>query len=158
MADAYDDHRTLTTTGTHRGGDPEEDTGRTVRAPKGPDPASGHGRRVDKDPLQLLRHREDERLRIRIAPDAPPPDDFEVVARYGDADDLHAALRDDDLIDEEHFLVLEDPVAREVHFTPARRLKDGGLRDFNISDVHVFHDETAAADFATRRQRELRSD
>jgi len=59
--------RDLTTEGSHRGNDPPTDTGRTVRSPTGPDPASGSAH-VTPALFQVMQATDGETVRIRVHP------------------------------------------------------------------------------------------
>jgi hypothetical protein len=162
MRDAYDDHRTLTTTGTHRGGAPAHDTGATVRAEEAPDPEAGDAAPADPPPFQVVERTDaaadaapdDDagRYRIRPRPDAPPADAFAELGRYASEAAVRTALLDAGVPADDHHLVVERTDGEAV-FTPDRRLAAGGFGDPGVRRVTVFLDAASAAAYADRVRR-----
>lgn len=109
MSDVPDD---LTTEGTHRGGDPPEDTGRTVRAPDGPDDGAKDARTTPAR-FQLMKHKDALRYRVRAFPPrtvvSDADDGYTEVDQFTHPDDLREALVD--LPDATFTIVFEDPDA-----------------------------------------------
>lgn len=97
MTDVPDD---LTTEGTHRGNEPPEDTGRTVRSPEGPDPSTGSAQETPAL-FQVMRAADDaDRSGFRIRTHPPrrvvedADDGYEEVAQVHTPDSLREVLGD----------------------------------------------------------------
>ncbi|WP_232798069.1 hypothetical protein [Salinibacter altiplanensis] len=104
----------LSGVGTHRGNNPESETGQTVRSPTGPDPNATEAQPAPGLFL-VVRAPSEERLSIQAhsaQAEVDGPDDGDEVGRYRTVDALRAALADLEM--SEYVAVFEDAEANRV--------------------------------------------
>ena len=150
MADLPDD---LSDVGTHRGNDPEPETGQTVRSPTGPDPNA-----TEAQPAQglfvVVRASSGEWLSIQAhsaRAEVAGPDEGEEVGQYRSVEALRDALADADM--NEHVAVFEDAEADRVLVEDDVSAHHAWIGKPRYPRVTLFRDADEANAFAEAHER-----
>lgn len=139
----------LTTEGSHRGNDPPTETGRTVRSPTGPDPASGSAQ-VTPALFQVMRATDGETVRIRVHPPRrvveEADDGYSEVAQLRTPDALRETL--DSLDSGDGHAVFEVHDSGEVYVEHETSLDHPWLTKPEYDVATFFRSAEAAAEYA----------
>jgi len=151
MTDLPDD---LSDVGTHRGNDPEPETGQTVRSPTGPDPNA-----TEAQPalglFVVVRAPSGQRLSIQAhSPQAEvgEPDDGEEVGRYHSVEALRDALVDTAEMDA-YVAVFEDAEADRVLVEDDVSARHPWIGKPRYPRITLFRDGEEADAFAEAHER-----
>jgi hypothetical protein len=145
MVDLPDD---LPDVGAHRGKNPPEETGQTVRSPEGPDPSASRARSIEAL-FQVIRGPAHGRLVIRAHParaEATAPETGDEVGQFRTAAALRDALADVGL--EEWVAVFEDAQADRMHVDDDVTAHHAWLGRARYSTVAFFETIEEARSFA----------
>lgn len=150
MADLPDD---LSDVGTHRGNDPEPETGQTVRSPTGPDP---NATEVQPSPalFQVVRRPSENRLTIQAhsaQAEVAAPDEGEEAGRYRTVTALREALADEEL--DAYVAVFEDAKANRVIVDNDVGADHAWIGQPRYPKITFFEDPEAARTFADAHDR-----
>ena len=145
MADLPDD---LSDVGTHRGNDPEPETGQTVRSPTGPDPNATEAQPA-LSLFVVVRAPSGKRLSIQAhSPQAEVagPDEGEEVGRYRTVEALREALADTEM--DEYVAVFEDVEANRVLVEDDVSARHAWIGKLRYPRITLFQDAEEAGAFA----------
>ena len=150
MVDLPDD---LPDVGAHRGDNPPEETGQTVRSPRGPDPSTSRARPAEAL-FQVIRDPAHGRLAVRAHPpraEATAPETGDEVGQFRTAEALRDALADVGL--EEWVAVFEDAQADRMHVDDDVTAHHAWLGRARYSAVVFFETIEEARSFANGHDR-----
>ena len=143
----------LSAIGTHRGNDPEPETGQTVRSPTGPDPNATEAQPAPAL-FRVVRASSGDRLSIRAhsaRAEVPAPEDGDEVGRHRTVEALRDALADLGL--DEYVAVFEDAEADRVLVEEDVSADHAWVGQLRYPRVTFFRDLDAARAFADAHDR-----